>query len=578
MLVETVAAAIGLALGLAVGLIVAAHHRRAAAAQPGVAAERLAAAVAAAIASERDRLDAEQRSALAASEQSHREAVDRLRAEIAAGTARVDATAARERDQMARERTVLEGERAALDGQRGAVARERTALAEDAALLERREGKLTARETALAEHGTALDRRLAGLDRREGALAERETGLAARDHAASARETAVAGGEALLRAELERVAGLDRAAARAELFARLDAELAEEQTQRIARHEKDLAARSRELAIEVVGRAIQRYAAEHTADTTSTKVAIADEELKGRIIGKEGRNIRAFEQATGVDLIIDDTPGQIIISCFSGLRREIARRTLERLLLDGRIQPARIEEVLTQVQQDLDREVIRLGEEAAYACDVSGLHPQLIKLLGKLQFRTSYGQNVLKHTQEVAFLCGAMAGDLGLDAKLGRRCGLLHDIGKALDHEQEGSHPELGHAALKRYGESEIVANAALAHHEGREVFSTYTTLAAAADAISAARPGARSENVENYLKRLGQLEDIACSFTGVQKAYAIQAGRELRVLVNAHTLGDGELLKVARDIARRIADEVAFPGEVKVTVIRELRQIAVAR
>jgi ribonuclease Y len=248
------------------------------------------------------------------------------------------------------------------------------------------------------------------------------------------------------------------------------------------------------------------------------------------------------------------------------------------LLDDGRIHPARIEEVLLKVQQEMDRELFKLGEEAAYTVEVSGLHPQLIKLLGKLHFRTSYGQNVLKHTQEVAFLCGAMAADLGLDAKLGRRCGLMHDIGKAIDHEQEGSHPQLGYDALKRYNESEIVANAALAHHEGHAPISAYTVLAAAADAISAARPGARSHNTENYLKRLAQMELIACSRPGVQKAYAIQAGRELRVIINGHTVPDGEMAKAARDIARQIEEQCSYPGEVKVTLIREMRQIAMAR
>ncbi len=359
---------------------------------------------------------------------------------------------------------------------------------------------------------------------------------------------------------------------------RLEESLVEEQARRIARHEKELAAKAKELGVEIVSRAIQRYAAEHTAETTITRVPLADEDLKGRIIGKEGRNIKSFEQATGVDLLIDETPGAITISCFSGLRREMARRTLVILLEDGRIHPGRIEEVMLKVQQDMDREVVKLGEDAAFACEVSGLHPQLIKLLGKLHWRTSYGQNVLKHTQEVAFLCAHMAGDLGLDPKLGRRCGLLHDIGKAIDHEQEGSHPELGYEALKRYGENEIVANAALAHHEGHAVLSAYTVLAAAADAISAARPGARSKNVEGYIKRLEQIEEIACSFKGVQKAYAIQAGRELRVIVSGREVADAELPKLARDIARRIEDEVAYPGEVKVTLIRELRHFAVAR
>ncbi|MBN8527495.1 MAG: ribonuclease Y, partial [Planctomycetes bacterium] len=382
----------------------------------------------------------------------------------------------------------------------------------------------------------------------------------------------------LIAEELARVAGLAPEQAKAELLAKLDAELAAEQSARIAAHEKSLHERAKDLGVEIVARAVQRYAAEHTAETTATRIQLPSEEYKGRIIGKEGRNIKAFEQASGVDVIIDEAPDIIFISCFDPIRREVAVRTLKRLVEDGRIQPARIEEELAKVRAELDRELIRLGEEAAFRCEVSGLHPQIIKLLGKLHFRTSYGQNVLVHTQEVAFLCGAMAADMGLDPRLGRRCGLLHDVGKAIDHEQEGSHPQLGYEALKRCGESETVANAALAHHEGHDPLTPYTVIAAAADAISAARPGARRANLEQYLKRLAQLEDIAVRFPGVQKAYAIQAGRELRVIVNQHTVADAELAKIGRDITRAIADQVAFPGEVKVTLIRETRHIAVAR
>ena len=466
----------------------------------------------------------------------------------------------------------------ALERERLKLADERAELAELDKRVEKREAKVAQREETLVGHEASLDRKMETLDRRDLKLRELEIAAEKRAAALEAKTAALAAREAQVEENLAAIAGMTRAEAGQELMRRLDATLADEQAARIARYEKDLQGRSKELGIEIIGRAIQRYAAEHTAETAAAKIQLKDEELKGRIIGKDGRNIKAFEQATGVDLIVDETPGVITISCFSGLRREIARRTLLALLEAGCIHPARIEQVLVKVQQDLDREVLKLGEDAAFACDVSGLHPQLLKLLGKLQYRTSYGQNVLKHTQEVAFLCGAMAADLGLDAKLGRRCGLLHDIGKAIDHEQEGSHPVLGYEALKRYGETEIVANAALAHHEGQEVLSVYTTLAAAADAISAARPGARSDNAERYIKRLEQLEDIACSYKGVQKAYAIQAGRELRVIVNGHALPDSELPKVARDIARRIEDEVAYPGEVKVTVIREIRQIAVAR
>ena len=503
----------------------------------------------------------------------------RLAAEHLATQQRLEAQSA---DLLSKSRTTLE---ASLNAEREVLARERRDIAEQDARLDRRDQQTVIRDKTLADREKALGDR-------ERAFQEREKALERAVHAAETREAkaktkeetleqriaSLANAEQLAAAKLSEIAKLTPEAAREQLLTSLDSELAGEQAQRIARAEKDYLARAKELGIEVVSRAIQRYAAEHTADSTFSKVKLPDEEAKGRIIGKEGRNIKAFELATGVDVIIDETPDAVTISCFDPVRREMARRTLEALLADGRIQPARIEEVLAKVQSEMDRELMKRGEDAAYTCEVSGLHPQLLKLLGKLHFRTSYGQNVLKHTEEVAFLCGAMAADLGLDAKLGRRCGLLHDIGKAIDHEQEGSHPELGYQALKRYNESEVVANAALAHHEGHAVLSAYTTLAAAADAISAARPGARSQNTENYLKRLTQLETIACGHPGVQKAYAIQAGRELRVLVNGHTVPDGEMAKIARDIAKTISDQVAFPGEVRVTLIREMRHIAVAR
>ncbi len=465
-----------------------------------------------------------------------------------------------------------------LDQREATLGSREAALGNRETALSSRETGVVSRDAKIVERETAIDRRLEAVDRRDADLRGRESILERRDEDLANAETALEARRAELNSALERIAGLNAEQAKAELLERFDADLGEEKAKRLSRHEKDVTTRAKELGIEAVARAVQRYAAEHTADTTTSRVAVKEEEFKGRIIGKEGRNIKAFEQATGVDLIVDETPGFITISCFSGLRREIARRTLEILLEDGRIHPGRIEEVLLKVQTDIDREVLRLGEDAAFACDVSGLHPQLLKLLGKLQWRTSYGQNVLKHTQEVAFLCGAMAADLGLDPRLGRRCGLMHDIGKAIDHDQEGSHPVLGYEALKRYNETEIVANAALAHHEGHEVLTAYTVLAAAADAISAARPGARRENTEKYLKRLSLLEEIACTFPGVQKAYAIQAGRELRVIVNGTALADSAMSTIAHDIARRIEGEVTYPGEVRVTLIREMRSFAVAR
>ncbi len=543
----TVIALVSAAVGLGAGLVIAARRAIATAATASALAQR-----------ERELAVAQEKA--------------RLAEELAQAKTRLDAQQA---ESLAAGRKALEqgfAEQEALLDRREAqsTARERTAADRDRGLVER-ERSLVERERGFAEREKAVERALASAEARDTRLRTKEEELEKRMLALADSEKAAAD-------RLSEIAKLTPEQARAELLARLDQALADEQAQRIGRAEKDLQARAKELAVEHISRAIQRYAAEHTAESTFAKVKLPDEEAKGRIIGKEGRNIKAFETVTGVDVIIDETPDSVTISCFDPVRREMARRTLESLLADGRIQPARIEEVLAKVQADMDRELMKRGEDAAFATEVSGLHPQLLKLLGKLHFRTSYGQNVLKHTQEVAFLCGALAADLGLDPKLGRRCGLLHDIGKAIDHEQEGSHPELGYQALKRYNESEIVANAALAHHEGHQVLTAYTTLAAAADAISAARPGARSQNTENYLKRLTQLETIACQMPGVQKAYAIQAGRELRVIVNGHSVPDLEMPKVARDIARSISDQVAFPGEVKVTLIREMRHIAVAR
>jgi ribonuclease Y len=536
----SVIACVAILLGIGVGVAVASSRAR-------TAAER-----------ERDLAIANEKARLAAEQIQAKARLDAQQSELLAGS------------RKALEQTYAEREAAAERREAQLASREQSQSIREHALGEREAG-WAGREKAFAEREKSVERALASAESRDARLRTREEELEQRTAAAVAVEQAAS-------ARIAEIAKLTPEQARAEVLAKAELELSTELAARVSRADKDYQARAKELAIEHVSRAIQRYAAEHTAESTFAKIKLPDEEAKGRIIGKEGRNIKAFETATGVDVIIDETPDSVTISCFDPVRRELARRTLETLLSDGRIQPARIEEVLAKIQSEMDRELMQRGEDAAFATEVSGLHPQLIKLLGKLHFRTSYGQNVLKHTQEVAFLCGAMAADLGLDPKLGRRCGLLHDIGKAIDHEQEGSHPELGYQALKRYNESEIVANAALAHHEGHAVLSAYTTLAAAADAISAARPGARSQNTENYLKRLTQLETIACSAPGVQKAYAIQAGRELRVIVNGHHVADGEMAKIARDIARNISDQVAFPGEVKVTLIREMRHIAVAR
>jgi ribonuclease Y len=311
---------------------------------------------------------------------------------------------------------------------------------------------------------------------------------------------------------------------------------------------------------------------------TVSTVEIPNDDMKGRIIGREGRNIRAFEKATGVDVIVDDTPGIIIVSGFNPIRREVARLSMERLIQDGRIHPSRIEELIEQTKKDVNQKVLQIGKNAAVEANVRGLSNKLLSLLGSLNFRTSYGQNVLRHSIEVAFLSQVMADELGLDGSIARRAGLLHDIGKAIDHEVEGSHPDIGANYLKRFNESSIVLNAVAGHHGDVVADNPYTPLVAAADAISASRPGARRETLERYIKRLEKLEDIAGSFKGVENAYAIQAGREIRVIVNAESVDDGAATKIARDIAKKVEDEMTYPGEIQVTLLREVRCVEYAR
>jgi ribonuclease Y len=300
--------------------------------------------------------------------------------------------------------------------------------------------------------------------------------------------------------------------------------------------------------------------------------------MKGRIIGREGRNLRAFEKATGVDVIVDDTPGIVIVTGFDNIRREIAKLSLEKLILDGRIHPTRIEEIVKETQEEMAAHIRRVGQEATQEANVAGLHEKLLDYLGRLKFRTSYSQNVLRHSLEVAYLTGLMAEEIGLDGALGRRCGLLHDIGKAADHEMEGGHPAVGAELTKRYGEGKEVIHAALGHHDDLRPDTPYTVLVAAADAISASRPGARRETLDKYVRRLEELETLACGFPGVEQAYAIQAGREIRVIADSHQLNDGEAAKLCRDIARAVEEQLIYPGEVKVTVLRETRAVEFAR
>jgi ribonuclease Y len=380
-------------------------------------------------------------------------------------------------------------------------------------------------------------------------------------------------------AKLHEITGMNREQAEKLLLERLDQELSGEVASRIQKHEEMLKSVAEEKARKIISVAIQRYAGVHTSDTTVSTVDIPSDDMKGRIIGREGRNIRTFEKATGVDVIVDDTPGIVIVSAFDNIRRETAKLALTKLIQDGRIHPSRIEEVVKETQEEMDKYILEIGKQAVMDANVGMVHDKLVHLLGRLRFRTSYSQNVLQHSLEVAHLCGMMADELGLNGMLARRCGLLHDVGKAADHEMEGGHPKIGAELAKRYGEtSKEVLHAIIGHHDDVTVDHVYTVLVAAADAISAARPGARRETLEKYVKRLEELEAVASGFPGVEHAYAIQAGREVRVIANASQTSDSDAIRVCRQIAQAIEQQLNYPGEIKVTVVRETRAVEFAR
>ena len=380
------------------------------------------------------------------------------------------------------------------------------------------------------------------------------------------------------RDQLHRITHLSADDARDLLLRRVESELSHEMGGLILKHETSLRETTSQKAREVLATAIQRYAAAHTAETTVSTVDIPTDDMKGRIIGREGRNIRAFEKATGVDVIVDDTPGIVIVSAFDNIRRETAKLALEKLIQDGRIHPTRIDEIVAETQAEMERHILQLGRIAAQEANVPGLHDKLLEYLGRLKFRTSYSQNVLRHSIEVAYLTGLLAEEIGLNGALGRRCGLLHDIGKAADHEMEGGHPAIGGELTKRYGEPKEVIHAAIGHHDDLRVETPYTVLVAAADAISASRPGARRESLDKYVRRLEDLETLAYGFPGVDQAYAIQAGREIRVIADSHRLTDEAAAKLCRDIAHAVQEQLTYPGEVKVTVLRETRATEFAR
>ncbi|MBI4611563.1 MAG: ribonuclease Y [Candidatus Rokubacteria bacterium] len=423
-----------------------------------------------------------------------------------------------------------------------------------------------------------LTRRLDQLDRREGEVQGKERELTNRERGIKEKEDQLATLLESERRKLEVIAGLTAEEAKRQLLARMEEETRREAALIAMRIEEEARETAHQKAKEVLATTIQRLAPDYTVETAVSILDLPSDDMKGRIIGREGRNIRALELATGVDIIVDDTPEAVIISAYDPLRREIARLALQRLVADGRIHPARIEEVVEKVKKEMEQQLKEEGEKACFELGVHGLHAELVRLVGRLKYRTSYGQNCLQHSKEVAWLAGMMAAEIKGDAKLARRMGLLHDIGKALTHEQEGSHPELSAQVLTKYGEPPAVLNAALCGHENIEPATIEAVLVEAADGISAARPGARREVLESYIKRLAMLEEIAKSYKGVDLAYAIQAGRELRILVKSDVVSDLEAHQLAKEISKRIESEMQYPGHIKVTVIRETRAVEIAR
>ena len=434
-------------------------------------------------------------------------------------------------------------------------------------------------EKRLNQREDNLDRKTDALDRKERDFQQKEKDFQQKEKNLEVKSLEIDRIKNEQKAVLEKLSGLTREEAKKSLLKEMEDEAKRDAAIMYQRLEQETRENANKKAKEILSLAIQKVAADHTVDTTTSTVQIPNDEIKGRIIGREGRNIKSFEQATGVDLIIDDSPETITISAFDGVRRFVAKKALEKLIADGRIHPARIEEVVQKVQKEVDELIKETGEQAALDAGVPGLNPEIIKLLGRLKFRTSYGQNQLQHTLEVTWLAGAIAGELGLDVTFCKKAGLMHDIGKAVDHEVEGTHHQISAELAKKYGESPKMINAILAHHEGfAEPQSPEAFVIIAADAISAARPGARRETIENYLKRIEKLETISKEFKGVSSAYAIQAGREVRILVEPENIDDAQSKVLAHDIAKKIENEMEYPGQIKVTVIREVRAQDVAK
>jgi ribonuclease Y len=475
--------------------------------------------------------------------------------------------------------------RAEIDGERlrkdvEIEARERLLVARTEFERETRDQRLEllGLEANLGEKETEVERRISQTVEREQAVARLEAELREQEKTLGTRGEELEAALAEERIKLEQIAGLTTDQAKHELLKSLENEARMDAANLVRKIEEESAEKAKERARRVISMAIQRIASEHVVESTVSVVDLPSDEMKGRIIGREGRNIRAFEQATGVDLIVDDTPEAVILSCFEPVRREIARRTLENLIQDGRIHPGRIEELVGKVQAEMDEKLLADGEAAALEVGIPDIHPEIHKLIGRLQFRSSYGQNALKHSMEVAWLANHMAAELGANAEIAKRAGLVHDIGKAVDREMDGTHLELGREMLRKFGETDEVIHAMECHHGDYDPHTVEAVLVTAADALSAARPGARREILENYIKRLEKLEGMASDFEGVEKVYAIQAGRELRIIVESATISDDKAVWLARDVAKKVEAELTYPGQIKVTVIRETRAVEYAR
>lgn len=475
-----------------------------------------------------------------------------------------------------------EARRILQDAERDAETKKREALVEAREEIHKSRAELEKESRERRAELNQLERRLSQkeetLDKRSESLERKEEALQRKNREVEQQQIEVNEILEKQRLELERLSHLTTEEARELILKTVEDEVKHETAIMIRELETQARETAEKQARDIISLAIQRTAADHVAESTVSVVPLPNDDMKGRIIGREGRNIRALETLTGIDLIIDDTPEAVILSGFDPVRREVARIALERLIVDGRIHPARIEEMVEKARKEVDAVIRDAGEQATLDTDVHGLHPELVKLLGRLRFRTSYGQNVLKHSVEVAHLAGIMAAELGVDARLARRAGLLHDIGKAVDHEVEGTHIEIGIDLLRRYKENNDVIHAMACHHGDYEAESVEAVLVTAADSISAARPGARRETLESYIKRLQKLEEIASSFDGVEKSYAIQAGREVRIMVKPERVNDATAVQLSRDIVKRIESELEYPGQIKVTVIRETRAVEYAK